>query len=247
MVASSALPSQFLSPVHSSKTIFTNHQTRTNTQDDCYRCGADQESAVGAAAHSADTELKWKGKYSEHMHGMQEVYDIMRDQWLDCRLRLDDPKAPAEWCQRKLSILLGMVRLSQPNGGLGKSRRSRLFNLQTRPKTYIMPEISDAPRRDGKCFHANPSARSMGKQAGTRSLFSWTTVKNGVVYSLKTWIMVMGQSHLKTKWSARKTVFTFMTQTTTQVMLKDGIPTGRLFGLHPTKILCFETMCEKRR
>jgi broad specificity phosphatase PhoE len=107
----------------------------------------DLESA--AAAHSTVTLELAKKESTEHMHGMQELYDAMRERGLIVKAyALDDPNAPANDAAN--IKVVHFVRHGQGFHNLmadlaRAAGRDWVQFTNTPENPYIMPEILDAP------------------------------------------------------------------------------------------------------
>jgi broad specificity phosphatase PhoE len=129
---------------------------------------SDPESAGGAAAHSAVTLELAKKESTEHMHGMQELYDIMRERDLIVKAyALDDPKAPSNDAGNVKVV--HFVRHGQGFHNLmadlaRTAGRDWVQFTNTPENPYIMPEILDAPLTEKgrqQAYALQPLVRSM--------------------------------------------------------------------------------------
>jgi broad specificity phosphatase PhoE len=127
---------------------------------------SDQESA--GAAHSAVTLELAKKESTEHMHGMQELYDAMRERDLIVKAyALDDPSAPADDAANVKVV--HFVRHGQGFHNLmadlaRASGRDWVQFTNTPENPYIMPEILDAPLTEKgrqQAYALQPRVRSM--------------------------------------------------------------------------------------
>jgi broad specificity phosphatase PhoE len=130
---------------------------------------SDQESA--AAAHSAVTLELAKKESTEHMHGMQEVYDAMRNSDMIVKAyALDDPNAPAN--NDPNVKIVHFVRHGQGFHNLmadlaRAAGRDWVQFTNTPENPYIMPEILDAPLTEKgrqQAYALQPRVRSMDNQ-----------------------------------------------------------------------------------
>jgi broad specificity phosphatase PhoE len=129
-----------------------------------------QESA-GATAHSAVTLELAKKESTEHRHGMQELYDIMRERDLIVKAyALDDPNAPANDAANVKVV--HFVRHGQGFHNLmadlaRAAGRDWVQFTNTPENPYIMPEILDAPLTEKgrqQAYALQPRVHSMDHQ-----------------------------------------------------------------------------------
>jgi broad specificity phosphatase PhoE len=129
------------------------------------------EPESAAAAHSAVTLELAKKESAEHMHGMQEVYDAMRERDLIVKAyALDDPNAPANDAANVKVV--HFVRHGQGfhnlMADLAKASGREWVQFTNTPENpYIMPEILDSPLTEKGRQQARllqPRVRSMDNQ-----------------------------------------------------------------------------------
>jgi len=99
------------------------------------------------AAHSAVTLALAKKESAEHMHGMEELYDSMRERPIIVKAyALDDPNAPATENVKTVHFLRHGQGFHNLMADLARAEgREWEQYSQTPENPYIMPEILDAP------------------------------------------------------------------------------------------------------